>query len=87
MVNDIFKRNKNNKLTEKEVTSLGGVLGKINCVAGMSRPEISYYVREISTRVKNATIADIFTINKVTKSIKTTHSHITIPTTTKNIYF
>ena len=45
----------------------------------MSRPEVSYHVCEISTRVKNATIADILTINKVIKFIKSTPSHITIP--------
>ena len=59
-VNNILKRNKNDKLTEKEVTSLRGALGKIHCVAGMSRPEISYNVYEISTRVKNATIRYIY---------------------------
>lgn len=45
----------------------------------MSRPEISYYVCEISTHVKNATTADIHTINKVIKLIKTSPSFITIP--------
>ena len=45
----------------------------------MSRPDISYHICEISTRVKNATIADMFTINKVIKSIKSTTSYITIP--------
>ena len=78
-VNDILERNKNDKLTEKEITSLRGALGKINWVARMSRPEISYQVCEISTRVKNSTIADKFTINKVIKFIKSTRSHITIP--------
>ena len=78
-VNDILERNKNDKLTEKEITSLRGALGKINWVARMSRPQISYQVCEISTRVKNSTIADKFTINKLIKFIKSTRSHITIP--------
>ena len=34
-VNDILERNKNDKLTEKEITSLKGALGKINWVARM----------------------------------------------------
>ena len=75
-VSDILERSKNDKLIE--ITSLRGALGKINWVAGMSRPEISYHICHISTRVKNATIADIFTINKVIKFIKSTPSHITI---------
>ena len=78
-VNDTLKRNKNDKLTQKEITSLRGALGKINWVAGMSRPEIRYHVCDSSTRVKNPTIVDIFTINKVIKFIKSTPSHITIP--------
>ena len=63
--NGILERKKNNKLTRKEITSLRGALGKIKWVAGMLRPEIGYHVCKISTRVKNATIADIFIINKV----------------------
>ena len=78
-VNDTLKRNKNDKLTQKEITSLRGALGKINWVVGMSRPEIRYHVCDSSTRVKNPTIVDIFTINKVIKFIKSTPSHITIP--------
>ena len=78
-VNNFLERNKNDIFTEKEITSLRGALGKTNWVAGMLRPEISYYVCEISTRVKNATITDIFTINKVLKFIKSTPSHIIIP--------
>ena len=76
--NGILERKKNNKLTRKEITSLRGALGKIKWVAGMLRPEIGYHVCKISTRVKNATIADIFIINKVIKFIKSTPSHITI---------
>ena len=79
-INSINEIKVNNILEKKkEITSLRGALGKISWVAGMSRPEISYYVCEISTRVKNSTIADIFTINKVIKSIKSTPIHITIP--------
>ena len=45
----------------------------------MSRPKISYHLCDISTRVKNATITDILTFNKVIKFINSTPSHITIP--------
>ena len=78
-VNDTIKRNKNDKLTEKQITSVRGALGKINWVAGMSKPEIRYHVCEISNRVKNESIADIFTINKIIEFIKSTPSHTTIP--------
>ena len=45
----------------------------------MSRLEISYRVCKISTKVKNATITDIFIINKVFKFITLTPSSITNP--------
>ena len=78
-LNNTFKRNKNYNFTEKEITSLLSVLRKMNWVAGMSRADNSYHVCEISTRIKNATIADIFTINKIIRFIKLNPSYITIP--------
>ena len=47
-IDDIHNRNSDDKLTAYEVTLLRGALGKINWIAGMSRPEISYHVCEIS---------------------------------------
>ena len=51
-------------------------LRKINWIAGMPRPEISYHVYKISARVKNA---NVHTINKVIKYITNTPPHITVP--------
>ena len=48
-IDDIHNRNSDDKLTSHEVTLLRRALGKINWIAGMSRPEISYHVCEIST--------------------------------------
>ena len=45
----------------------------------MTRPEISFKVCQISTRVKNATAADILYVNKVIKFVKSTPSSISIP--------
>ena len=45
----------------------------------MTRPEISFEVCQVSTRVKNATVADILSINKVIKFVKSTPSSISIP--------
>ena len=73
------KPRENNQLTKEEITLLRKALGKINWVACMSRPEISYHVCQTNTRVRNATITDVHTINKVTKHIKNSPSHITIP--------
>ena len=45
----------------------------------MTRPEISFEVSQINTRVKNATVADILSVNKVIKFVKSTPSSISIP--------
>ena len=79
-IDDMHNRNSDDKLTAHEVTLLRRAFGKINWIAGMLRPEISYHVCEISTRVKNATISEIHAVNKIIKYVKSTHSYITIPT-------
>ena len=66
-------------LTQEEVTLLRKANGKINWVAGITIPEISYHVCQVSARVKHATTADVHTISKVIKYIKNTPSHITGP--------
>ena len=45
----------------------------------MARLEISFEVCQISTRVKNVTVADILSVNKVIKFVKSTPSSISIP--------
>ena len=45
----------------------------------MTSPEISFEVCQVSTRVKNATVADIMSVNKVIKFVKSTPSPISIP--------
>ena len=45
----------------------------------MTRPEISFEVCQINIRVKNATVADILSVNKVIKFVKSTPSSISIP--------
>ena len=58
---------------------LRNALGKINWVASMTRPESSYHVCQISTRVKNANTANVHSINKVIKYFKNITLHITVP--------
>ena len=71
--------NPHRSLTKEETTSLRASLGKLNWLAGMTRPEISFEVCQISTRVNNATVADILSVNKVIKFVKSTPSSISIP--------
>ena len=45
----------------------------------MTRPEISFTVSELSSRVNSATISDLLYVNKAIKFVQTTESYITIP--------
>ena len=67
------------ELCEEERTKLRGALGQLNWLSGMTRPEISFTVSEISSRIKSATISDIKAVNKSIKFVKTTPSQILIP--------
>ena len=70
---------KNRMLTDEERTLLRGALGQLNWLAGMSRPEISFSVSDVSSRIRSSVIADIMLINKVIKFVKNTSGFITIP--------
>ena len=73
-------KNPKRKLSQEEITKLRGILGKLNWVSGMTRPEISFFVCETSTRVKDATVSDLIAANKVLKFIQNTPTYILIPT-------
>ena len=62
-----------------ELKQLRGALGQLNWISGMTRPEVSFHVCEISTHIKSATISDVVAINKVIKFTKSTPSYITFP--------
>ena len=60
-------------------TKLRGALGRLNWLAGISRPEISFDVCEASTKVKNAIVSDLLGINKLVKRAKEEKTHIKFP--------
>ena len=72
-------RHHSHPLSKEEITLLRRPPGELIWVAGMTRPEISFHICEISTKIKTATISDIVSLNKVIKFIKNTPSHIKIP--------
>ena len=77
----------NQLLSCTEVKSLRGAIGKLNWLAGMTRPEISFAVSYGSSHIQSATIADIKNINKVIKFVKSTPSYIRLsPLNLKNIH-
>ena len=64
------KARRDEPLSDQERKLLRGALGKLNWLAGMTRPEISFYTCELSTHINTATISDLITINKVIKFVK-----------------
>ena len=66
-------------ISESERTEIRKAIGKLNWLAGMTRPEISFTVSDVSSRITSATIADIKLVNKTIKFLKTTRSYIKIP--------
>ena len=67
------------KLNENEKTLLRSAIGQLNWLANISRPEISFQVSNISSKISNATISDIKEANKIIKFVKENKSHITFP--------
>ena len=70
--------NSKEPLEKSEKTALRAVLGQLNWLSGMSRPEISFMVSNISSRISSATIHDILEVNKVVKFVKQQKGYITI---------
>ena len=73
-------KNPNRELLQAETAKLRGILWKLNWVAGMTRPEINFFVCETSTRTKDATISDLISASKIVKFVKNTPIYICIPT-------
>ena len=67
------------RLSNEETTMLRGVLGQLNWIANMTRPDISYTVSSLSSCITHATIADIKTANKAVKFVKDTPSQMKFP--------
>lgn len=71
--------NPHRKLNSEEQTSLRKVVGQLNWLANITRPEISFQVSVISSKLQNATIADIKDANKVVILVKNNPSFINFP--------
>ena len=73
------KLTKQEAVNEAERSQIRQAIGRLNWVAGMTRPEISFTVSEISSRIGSATLDDIKRINKTIKFIQNTPESLTIP--------
>ena len=72
-------KNPKRELSQTETTKLRGILGKLNWIAGMTRPEISF-VCETSTRIKDATVSNLISAYEIIKFVKNTPTYICILT-------
>ena len=59
-----FKQ-KRSLVTDEERSMMRSVIGQLNWLAGITRPDLSFEVCQFSSRVKNATVEDIVQLNKV----------------------
>ena len=66
-------------LSNDEKSALRGALGQLNWLSGMSRPEISFMVSDLSSKVNKAVINDILEVNKVIMFVQNSPGYITIP--------
>ena len=68
--NKLLKLLKVDKINDKEVSEMRRVLGQLNWVSGKTRPDISFEACQASTRVNEATVKDVTSLNKAVKKLK-----------------
>ena len=66
-------------ITDKERKLLRAAVGQLNWLAGISRPDLSFDVCQLSTRISQATIRDLIDANKVIRKAKQDQYYVTFP--------
>ena len=61
---------KNSALTKHERSQLCSVMGKINWVSGISRPDIGFSAGQISLSANHAMVSDLIAANKLINHVK-----------------
>ena len=70
---------KDSETTEEEKKSLRSKAGKLLWLAGMTRPDLSFRVCQISTKISTSVVQDILYVNIVIRDVKSHQSIIRIP--------
>ena len=78
LTNDRIKY-KSSPLTDKERSQYRQLIGHLNWITNMTKPEFNFEVCYASTIVNSTTISDITKLNKVLKHIKSEKSYIKFP--------
>ena len=77
---EIPKDRKNTEpVTEAERTQLRAVIGQLNWISGVSRPDLSFDVCQLSSNVKHAKVSDMIYANKVIKRAQMEPLSVSIP--------
>ena len=71
-------KEKNSPLNKDEKKELRSAVGRLNWVAGITRPDISFIVGTIN-KGKSAVVEDLLTTNKIIKLLKSTPTNIRFP--------
>ena len=71
--------NKHSELTEKEKGEYRSLVGQLNWIATQTRPDIAFDVCDHSSKFKNATVADICSLNKVVSRLHSTSLKLHYP--------
>ena len=76
-------------LLKKEKRALRSLIGQIGWIAGQTRPDLLFDYCDLSSRVKNGTIKDLFHANKVVAKAKLDSTTLTFPAFSKpeEMYF
>ena len=63
-------------LSEKEKTEFRGLVGSLNWVSLISRPDVSFEVVDLSTKFQAPIVADMVTANKAVRKIKNSYTNL-----------
>ena len=72
-----LSRDQSEPVTDKERKLLRAAVGQLNWLAGISRPDLSFDVCQLSTRISQATIRDLIDANKVIRRAKQDQYYVT----------
>ena len=72
-------QDKSGKISSVEEKQLRSLVGQLNWLSGISRPEISFDVSLMSSKIRNATVDDLLTCNKLLKQVQSNPTFIKFP--------
>ena len=78
-VDTVINKNKNEEAPNQLKKKLRSLIGKLNWVTSISRPDIAYDTRVLSTRINSAKLQDIYRANKVVKHLNSEEMVLKFP--------